>query len=69
MKIESDYKNWTINFEKCNANKEKCRQELMPNTKFLPYRVFVPNDLVEREIKSSRLSTKDLIFLLSWTQT
>ena len=47
LKVESDVANWAQIFDKCDLKKQKYRHELMPNTKFQQYRVFVRNDLVE----------------------
>ena len=43
-------------YKKCEV--EIIDKELMPNTKFQQYRVFVRNDLVEKKIKSCRKSSK-----------
>ena len=59
--IESGYKNWAQNFDKCDPKKRKYRQELIPNTKFQPCRVFVCNDLIERKIKSHTVSSKKFL--------
>ena len=48
-------------FDKCDPNQQKYRQELIPNTKFQPFRVFVRNDLVDIKTRSHRVSSK--IFL------
>ena len=48
--VESDVANWAQIFDKCDPEKQKYRHELMPNTKLQQYRVFVPNDLVEKKI-------------------
>ena len=45
LKIESGYKNWAQIFEKCDPEKQTCRHELIPNTKFQPYRVFAQSHL------------------------
>ena len=58
LKVESDVANWAQIFDKCDLKKQKYRHELMPNTKFQQYRVFVRNDLVEKKIKSCRKSSK-----------
>ena len=47
------------------SKKEKYRQELIPNTNFQPCRVFAHNDLVERKIKSHRLSSNAYSILCS----
>ena len=46
--------NWAQIFDKCDPKKQEYRLELMPNTKFPQYRVFVRRDLVEKKIKSCR---------------
>ena len=48
-------------FDKCNPEKQKYRQELIPNAKFQTYRVLVRNDLVERKIESCRKSSKNIL--------
>ena len=58
LEVESDVANWAQIFDKCDPKKQKYRHELMPNTKFQQYRVFVRNDLVEKKIKSCRKSSK-----------
>ena len=58
LEVESDVANWAQILDKCDAKKQKYRHELMPNTKFQQYRVFVRNDLVEKKIKSCRKSSK-----------
>ena len=58
LQVESDVANWAQIFDKCDPQKQKCRHELMPNTKFQQYRVFLQNDLVEKNIKSCRKSSK-----------
>ena len=58
MEVESDVANWAQIFDKCDPKKQKYRHELMPNTKFQQYRVFVRNDLVEKKIYSCRKSSK-----------
>ena len=45
-------------FDKCDPNQQKYRQELIPNTKFQPFRVFVRNDLVDIKTRSHRVSSK-----------
>ena len=55
LEIESDHKNQAA---KCDPEKQKYRQELIPNTQFQPCRVFVRNDLVQRKIKSHSVSSK-----------
>ena len=59
LEVESDVADWAQIFDKCDPKKQKCRNELMPNTKFQQCRVFVRNDLVEKKkIKSCRKSSK-----------
>ena len=58
LEIGSDYKKWTVSFDKCNPEKQKYRQELIANTQFQPCSAFVWNDLVERKIRSRRVSPK-----------
>ena len=45
-------------FDKCDPEKQKCRQELTPNAEYQRCRIFVRNNLVERKIKSCRKSSK-----------
>ena len=47
--MESDVANWAQIFDKCDQEKQKYRQELTPNVKYQPCRVFVRNDLVEKK--------------------
>ena len=63
LEIESDYKNWTQIFDRCDPKKQKNRHELIPNNIFQLSRVFVRNDLPERKIKSSRLASKQFLDL------
>ena len=56
--VESDVVNWAPIFDKCDPEKQKYRQELTPNVKYQPCRVFVRNDLVEKKIKSCGKSSK-----------
>ena len=49
LEVESDVANWAQIFDKCDLEKQKYTYELMPNTKFQQYRVFVRNDLVEKK--------------------
>ena len=58
LEVESDVANWAQIFDKCDPEKQKYRQELTPNAEYQPCRVFVRNDLVERNIKSCRKSSK-----------
>ena len=46
FEVESDVTDWAQIFDKCDPEKHKYRHELMPNTKFQPFRRFVRNDLV-----------------------
>ena len=63
LEVESDVPNWAPIFDKCYLEKQKYRQELTPNVKNQPCRVFVRNDLVEKTIKSCRkLSIRFLEF-------
>ena len=55
LEIESGYKTWAQIFDKCELEKHKYRQELIPNTKIQRCRVFVQNDLAERKIKSHKV--------------
>ena len=45
------------------SKKQKCRQELIPNTQFQPCRVFVSNDLVKKQIRSRRIASKQFLEL------
>ena len=53
MEVELDVANWAQIFDKCDPKKQKCRLDLMPNTKFQQCRVFVRNDLVEKKKKKA----------------
>ena len=59
LEVESDVANWAQIFDKCDPKKQKYRHELMPNTKFQQYRVFVRNDLVEKKLKAVENHQKD----------
>ena len=48
LEVESDVANWALIFDKCDLEKQKYRQELTPNVKYQPCRVFVGNDLVKK---------------------
>ena len=61
LEVESDVANWAQIFDKCDPEKQKYRQELTPNAEYQPCRVFVRNDLVERNIKSCRKSSKKFL--------
>ena len=63
LEIESGYKTWAQIFDKCELEKHKYRQELIPNTKIQRCRVFVQNDLAERKIKIHILSPKKVLEL------
>ena len=58
LEVKSDVTNRAQIFHKCDPEKQKYRQELMPNAKYQRCRVFVRNDLVERKNKSCRKSSK-----------
>ena len=58
LEVESNVANWAQIFDKCDSDKQKYRQELMPNAECQRCRLFVRNDLVERKIKSCRKSSK-----------
>ena len=58
MEVESDVANWAQIFDKCDSEKQKYRQELIPNAEYQRCRVFVRNHLVEKKIKSCRKSSK-----------
>ena len=58
LEIESYVSNWAQVFDKCDPEKQKYRQELIPNAKYQRCRVFVRNDLLERKTKSCRKSSK-----------
>ena len=49
LEVESDVADWAAIFDKCDLEKQKYRQELTPNVKYQPCRVFVRNDLVEKK--------------------
>ena len=59
LEVESDVANWAQIFDKCDPKKQKYRHELMPNTKFQQYRVFVRNDLVEKKLQAVENHQKD----------
>ena len=59
LEVESDVANWAQIFDKCDPKKQKYRHELMPNTKFQQYRVFVRNDLAEKKLKAVENHQKD----------
>ena len=61
LEIGSNYKNWTVIFDKCYPEKQKDRQELIANTQFQPCTVFLRNDLVERKIRIRRESSKKFL--------
>ena len=61
MEVELDVANWAQIFDKYDPEKQKYRHELMSNTEFQPCRRFVRNDLVERKIKSCRISSKKVL--------
>ena len=46
-------------FDKCDLEKQKYRQELTPNVKYQLCKVFVRNDLVERKKKAVENHQKD----------
>ena len=58
LQVESDLVNWAPIFNKCDLEKQRYKQDLTPNAKYQPCRVFVQNDLVEKKIKSCRKSSK-----------
>ena len=58
LEVESDVNNWAPIFDKCDPEKQKYIQELTPNLKYQPCRVFAWNVLVEKKIKSCRKSSK-----------
>ena len=41
LEIESDVSNWAQVFDKCDPEKQKYRQELIPNAEYQRCRVFV----------------------------
>ena len=61
LEVESDITNWAQIIDKWDLKKQKYRHELMPNTKFQQYRVFVRNDLVGKKIKSCKESSKKFL--------
>ena len=58
LELETD---WAVVFDKCDPKKQKYRRDLISNTQFQLCRVFVCNDLVERKIKSRRVSSKKIL--------
>ena len=58
LEVESDVVNWAPIFNKCDPEEQQYRQELKLYVKYQPCRVFVRNDLVEKEIKTCRKSSK-----------
>ena len=59
LEVESDVANWALIFDKCDLEKQKYRQQLTPNVKYQPCRVFVGNDLVEKKLKAVENHQKD----------
>ena len=57
--VESGVANWAPIFDKCDLEKQKYRQELTPNVKYQPCRVFVRNDLVEKKLKAVEIHQKE----------
>ena len=49
LEVEPDVTDWAVIFDKCDLEKQKYRQELMPNVKYQSSRVFVRNNLVEKK--------------------
>ena len=60
LEVESDVANWSQIFDKCDPEKQKYKNELMPNPQFQPCRRFVRNELVERKIKTAEKHQKNL---------
>ena len=56
--MESDYKYWEQIFDKCDPKPQKYRHELISDTQFQPFAVFVPNELAKRKIKGLRVASK-----------
>ena len=61
LEVKSEVTNWAQNFDKCDPEKQKYRQELTSNAEYQRCRMFVQNDLVERKIKSCRKSSKKFL--------
>ena len=59
LAIESDYDNCEQIFDKCGPEKQKYRQELIPNGKFQRCKVFVRNDLVEKKLNAAAKHQKN----------
>ena len=59
LEIESDVSNWAQVLDKCDPEKQKYRQELIPNAEYQRCRVFVRNDLVEKKLKAVENYQKD----------
>ena len=59
LEVESGVANWAPIFDKCDLEKQKYRQELTPNVKYQPCRVFVRNDLVEKKLKAVEIHQKE----------
>ena len=57
LEVDSDVANWAQIFDKRDPEKQKYRQELTYNAEYHRCRVFVWNLLVERKIKSCRISS------------
>ena len=61
LQIESVSSNWAAIFGKCNPNKQKYTDELLPGTKFRPCERFVRDDLAEGNIRSRRLASQKIL--------
>ena len=59
LEVESDVNNWAPIFDKCDPEKQKYIQELTPNLKYQPCRVFAWNDLVEKKSKAVENHQRD----------
>ena len=59
LEVESGVANWAPIFDKCDLEKQKYRQELTPNVKYQPCRVFVRNDLVKKKLKAVEIHQKE----------
>ena len=59
LEIESDYSKREVIFDKCDPEKQKYRQELIPNTKFQQSRLL--KWFSWKKFKSRRLSSKKFL--------
>ena len=58
LEVESDIGNWAQIFDKCDPKEQKCRHELMSNTKFQQYRVFLQKFSRKKKLKAVEIIKK-----------